>query len=130
MAFGGSQSTKRSSRVLHRFSDFGLCKLYKLPGKAADSKIRGVAQNNFRGKYCRGFYIMSDEKKCLKCGSHNIVPCELQSTGKVYARPKHAKLLTIFTTGVVLHADVCFDCGSAEMFVDVDKVKSAMKKES
>ena len=51
---------------------------------------------------------MSDEKKCLKCSSQNIVPCELQSTGKLYARPKHAKLTTIFTTGVLMHADVCF----------------------
>jgi len=73
---------------------------------------------------------MSDEKKCLRCGGQNLVPCELQSTGKLYARPKHAKFVTIFTTGVLMYADVCFDCGHAEMFVDVDKVKSMMKKES
>ncbi len=73
---------------------------------------------------------MSDEKKCLRCGGQNLVPCELQSTGKLYARPKHAKLVTIFTTGVLVHANICFDCGFAEMFVDVDEVKTAMKKKS
>ena len=53
----------------------------------------------------------SDKKKCLRCGGTNIVPSELQSTGKMYARPKHAKLSTILTTGVLVQGDVCFDCG-------------------
>ena len=71
---------------------------------------------------------MAEEKKCLRCGSANLVPCELQSTGKLYARPKEDKLVTIFTTGVLMYAGVCFDCGHADMYVDVDKVKSVAKE--
>ena len=67
---------------------------------------------------------MSDEKKCLRCGSTNLVPSELQSTGKLYARPKHAKLLAVLTTGVLVNGVVCFDCGHVELLVDADKIKS------
>jgi len=69
----------------------------------------------------------SDKKKCLRCGGTNIVPSELQSTGKMYARPKHAKLSTIFTTGVLVQGDVCFDCGHVELRVDAEKIKAVSK---
>ena len=69
----------------------------------------------------------SDKKKCLRCGGTNIVPSELQSTGKMYARPKHAKLSTILTTGVLVQGDVCFDCGHVELMVDAEKIKSLSK---
>ena len=71
--------------------------------------------------------IMSDQKKCLRCGGTNVVPSELQSTGKMYARPKHAKLSTILTTGVLIRGDVCIDCGHLELTVDAAQIKSALK---
>ena len=71
---------------------------------------------------------MSNEKKCLRCGGTNLVPSELQSTGKVYARPKGAKLAAIFTTGALISANVCFDCGHVELLVNADKVRSLIKK--
>jgi len=70
---------------------------------------------------------MSDEKKCLRCGGTNLVPSELQSTGKLYARPKHAKFVTVFTTGVLVMGDVCFDCGHVELLVDADEIKLVVK---
>ena len=70
---------------------------------------------------------MSDEKKCLRCGGTNLVPSELQSTGKMYARPKHAKLSTILTTGVLIRGEVCFDCGHVELLVDAEKIKMASR---
>lgn len=70
---------------------------------------------------------MGEERKCLRCGGSNLVSSELQSTGKLYARPKRAKLMTIFTSGVVLSGDVCFDCGHVELVADAAKIKSAMK---
>jgi len=71
---------------------------------------------------------MNDEKKCLRCGGTNLVPSDLQSTGKIYARPKDAKFVTILTTGVLVSGLVCFDCGHVELTVDADKVKSITKK--
>jgi len=72
--------------------------------------------------------IMSDGKKCLRCGGTNLVPSELQSTGKLYARPSDAKLVTVLTTGVLVNGNICFDCGHVELVVDTDKVKSILRK--
>lgn len=49
--------------------------------------------------------IMSEEKKCLRCGGTNVKPGALQSTGKIYARPKNAKLETLFTTGALVNGN-------------------------
>jgi len=46
--------------------------------------------------------IMREEMTCLRCGSTNIKPGALQSTGKIYARPDNAKLETYLTTGVLV----------------------------
>ena len=71
---------------------------------------------------------MDDEKKCLRCGGTNLVPSELQSTGKIYARPKGAKLTAVLTTGVLVKANICLDCGHVELVVNAAKVKSLTKK--
>lgn len=71
--------------------------------------------------------IMSRKNKCLKCGSTNIKPGALQSTGKIYARPNHAKLDTLFTTGALVNANICFDCGHVEMVVEPEKLKLMTK---
>jgi predicted nucleic-acid-binding Zn-ribbon protein len=47
-------------------------------------------------------YIMKEEMTCLRCGSNNIKPGALQSTGKIYAHPDNAKLETYLTTGVLV----------------------------
>ena len=70
---------------------------------------------------------MNDEKKCLRCGSSNIRPSELQSTGKIYSRPKDAKLVTVLTTGVPVSANICLDCGHVELVVNADKARSIAK---
>ncbi|MBN2136698.1 MAG: hypothetical protein JW720_02720 [Sedimentisphaerales bacterium] len=70
---------------------------------------------------------MSAEEKCVKCGGTNMVPSELQSTGKMYARPKKAKLSTILTTGVLIRGSICLDCGHVDLSVDVEKIKAVSK---
>ncbi len=71
--------------------------------------------------------IMSEEKKCLRCGGTNVKPGALQSTGKIDARPNDAKLETVFTTGALVNSNICFDCGHVEMVVEPDKLKSLTK---
>jgi len=71
---------------------------------------------------------MNGEKKCLRCGSTNLQPSDLQSTGKIYSRPKDAKLVTVLTTGVPISSLVCLDCGHVELLVDAKKAKSITKK--
>jgi len=68
--------------------------------------------------------IMSEETRCLRCGGTNLRPSSVQSTGKVYACPKGAKLSTLVTTGALIDALTCLDCGHVELLVDVEKVRS------
>lgn len=70
---------------------------------------------------------MSEEKKCLRCGGSNLGAGEFQSTGKVYSRPKNAKLVTMLTTGVPVDTLICYDCGHVELVVDAEKAKSIAK---
>jgi len=69
-------------------------------------------------------FIMSEEKKCLRCGGTNLEAGEFQSTGKIYSRPKNAKFVTVLTTGVPVDTLICYDCGHVELVVDAKKAKS------
>ena len=67
---------------------------------------------------------MREERTCLRCGSTNLKAGEVQSTGKIYCRPRNAKLATVFTTGALVRSNVCFDCGHVELVADVNEVRS------
>lgn len=71
---------------------------------------------------------MNEEKKCLRCGGINLSAGSFQSTGKIYFRPKSAKLTSVLTGGATVIASTCLDCGYVELAVAVDKVKSLLKK--
>jgi len=70
---------------------------------------------------------MNEEKKCLRCGGTNLQPSDLQSTGKIYSRPKDAKLVTVLTTGVPVSALICLNCGHVELVVDTERVRAITK---
>jgi predicted nucleic-acid-binding Zn-ribbon protein len=67
---------------------------------------------------------MDKEIKCLRCGGSNTTPSELQSTGKIYSRPKEPKLHTVLTTVAMVRAVTCMDCGHVELMVDTKKAKA------
>jgi predicted nucleic-acid-binding Zn-ribbon protein len=71
---------------------------------------------------------MDEKRKCLRCGSTNTKPSNLQSTGKIYIRPKDAKLSAVLRTGVPVDAIVCLDCGHIELITDPAKAKNLVKK--
>ena len=62
--------------------------------------------------------------QCIRCGNPNLVPTELQSTGRLYARPMDSKPITIFTTGVPVNGITCLDCGHLELIVSPKKTTS------
>jgi len=70
---------------------------------------------------------MDNEKKCLRCGGTNLVDGDVQSTGKVYARPKNAKLTAVLTSGAPLEAKICTDCGYTELAVSPEQIKKILK---
>jgi len=70
---------------------------------------------------------MQIEMKCLRCGGKNVEPSNLQSTGKIYSRPKEANLLAVLLTGAPVSALTCLDCGHVELLVDTKKAKALAK---
>jgi predicted nucleic-acid-binding Zn-ribbon protein len=70
---------------------------------------------------------MNEKKECLRCGSTNLIPANLESTGKIYSRPKDAKLVTVLTTGVLVDAMLCLDCGHVELVVNTEKARALSK---
>ena len=67
---------------------------------------------------------MQTEIKCLRCGGKNVEPSHLQSTGKIYSRPKQTNLRGLLLTGAPVSALTCMDCGHVELLVDTKKVKA------
>jgi predicted nucleic-acid-binding Zn-ribbon protein len=70
---------------------------------------------------------MNNEMKCLRCGSKNVRPSEVQSTGKIYSRPRQAKLSAVLLTGALVSGLTCLDCGHVELLVDVNTAKSMVR---
>ena len=70
---------------------------------------------------------MNSEMKCLRCGSSNVKPSHVQSTGRIYSRPKDSTLRGLITTGAHVSALTCLDCGHVELFVDVKKTKALVR---
>ena len=71
--------------------------------------------------------IMNEKEKCLRCGSTNTKPGNLQSTGKIYIRPKDAKLSAVLKSGVPVDAVICFDCGHIELIINPAEAKKLVK---
>jgi len=70
---------------------------------------------------------MNIEMKCLRCGGTNVKPSHVESTGRIYSRPKQSTLLAFLATGAHVSALTCLDCGHVELLVDVKKAKSLVK---
>lgn len=70
---------------------------------------------------------MSEEKKCLRCGSTNLEPGSIQSNGRVGFRPKKSKFLTIKSADIGVNANICIDCGHMELVGDTKKAKLLVK---
>ena len=70
---------------------------------------------------------MNEQRKCLRCGGTNLTEGDFQSTGKIYSRPKNAKMSSLFITGVLVGSTICLDCGYLELNVNPDKVKLITK---
>jgi excisionase family DNA binding protein len=70
--------------------------------------------------------ILSD--RCPRCGHFELVEGTVQSTGKVYFRPKKTKFLTMLEPLVNVDARVCPRCGNVLLFADIEKLKSLQKE--
>ena len=64
---------------------------------------------------------MNDEMKCLRCGESNLTLSDMQSTGKLYSRPKNSSLGLFLATGYPVNGLMCPDCGHLELIVEMKK---------
>jgi len=71
---------------------------------------------------------MNTERKCPSCGSTELEPGNVQSTGKVYFRPENAKFLTLGTSNVELSANLCMACGHVMLVGDLRKATKILDK--
>lgn len=53
----------------------------------------------------------NEYEKCIRCGSLNVISGDVQSTGKIYFRPKNTKFFTFNTGNISVNAEMCSDCG-------------------
>ena len=67
-----------------------------------------------------------DAKTCYRCGSSNLQPGAIQSSGKLHFRPANAKFWTFVTADVGVDANMCMDCGAIELVGDVKKAETVM----
>ncbi len=67
---------------------------------------------------------MVDEKKCIKCGSAELEPGVVQSTGRVHFRAQKTKLLSFQTSDITIRANICLQCGFIELIGDFHKAQS------
>ncbi len=65
--------------------------------------------------------------KCLRCGSTNLEPGTIQSSGRVGFRPKRAKFISSKVADVSIQANICINCGHMEFIGDAEKTKLLVK---
>ena len=64
------------------------------------------------------------ELKCPVCGSEKLEPGNIQSTGRVYFRPKNTKFLNMKTANVEIGGHICTECGYIMFVGNKEKVKA------
>ena len=61
------------------------------------------------------------KRKCPSCGSENLEPGGIQSTGQLYFRPKNAKFLSLKTGNIKIEGNICTECGCIMLIGDKAK---------
>jgi predicted nucleic-acid-binding Zn-ribbon protein len=64
------------------------------------------------------------KRKCTSCGSENFEPGKIQSTGRVYFRPKHTKFLNLKSADIEIEGNICTECGHIMLVGDKGKAKA------
>ena len=59
---------------------------------------------------------------CTHCGHGSMVEGRIQSTGKIYFRPKDTKFLTLKDPMINIEAMVCRACGFMKLVADTAKI--------
>jgi hypothetical protein len=70
---------------------------------------------------------MTENNKCIRCESSQLASGWVQSTGKMYFRPKKVNFFAPKTADLSVTGFMCTDCGAIELKGDINKAKSLIK---
>jgi excisionase family DNA binding protein len=114
-----------SEQTIYRWMREGVLTFYKIGDstKFLREDLDLIVQKHVSFKEAK---ILSD--RCPRCGHFELMEGTVQSTGKVYFRPKKTKFLTMLEPLVSVEARVCPRCGHILLFADTEKMKSLKKK--
>ena len=70
---------------------------------------------------------MAEQNTCTRCGSTQLSKGSVQSTGKLYFRLGEAKFFVPKTGDLAVTGNLCLDCGSIELFGDLEKARALLK---
>jgi len=70
---------------------------------------------------------MTEDKKCFRCGSTQLVSGRVQSTGRMNFRPDKVNFFAPRTADLSITGMMCLDCGAIELIGDINKAKSLVK---
>ena len=71
---------------------------------------------------------MTEEKKCIRCGSTQLASGWVQSTGKMSFRPDKVNFFALKTADLSVTGIMCLDCGTIELLGDTKKARSLVKQ--
>ncbi len=61
-------------------------------------------------------------RKCAVCGNSDLIEGRIQSTGKIYFKPKKTKFLTMSDPYINVNANVCSVCGHIQLMAETEKL--------
>jgi excisionase family DNA binding protein len=67
--------------------------------------------------------------RCAACGHSILVEGRLQTAGRVYFRPDHARFWTLHESLVPTRALVCTACGYVQLHVDTERLGSLLPRQ-
>jgi hypothetical protein len=65
---------------------------------------------------------------CSVCESDDLAPGAIQSTGKIYFRPKNAKFFSLKTANIEVTAALCLACGHVDLAADTEKARALLDR--
>ena len=69
-----------------------------------------------------------DKRACPCCGSEQLEPGKIQSTGSISFKAENTKFLTLQTSAIPLNANLCMACGFVMLIADLGKASKLVER--
>ncbi len=69
-----------------------------------------------------------DKRRCPCCSSENLEPGKIHSTGNISFKAENTRFLSMQTSNIPLHANMCMDCGYVMLIADLGKAHKLVQR--